>query len=187
MRTTQAKTKKTAQTTPKKKTPAKASKDTKTIVARDETPLSEINRNKVSYEIKVTREQDQRWHHAFYHGPEESFGEWLFKALDTAAQNPPVYRLSSRFSAALKRLAHQYALDMYEIADRLMERAVREADNRIAHRVDPFEPQLIDDYDCTDAANRMCVGDMSHWERVKGMRIQEYLLTQFNLNANLNA
>jgi hypothetical protein len=179
MRTTQTKT--TA--TPKKKNPTKASKDTKTIVARDETPLSEINRNKVSYEMKVTREQDQRWQHAFYHGPEQSFDEWLLKALDIAAQNPPVYRLSSRFSAGLKRLAHQYALDMYEIADRLMERAVREADNRIAHRIDPFEPQLVDDFDCTDEANKVCVADMSFMERSKGMRIQEHLLTQHTPHA----
>lgn len=80
-------------------------------------------------------------------------------------------------------MAHQYALDMYEIADRLMYRAIREADNRIAHRIDPFEPQLVDDFDCTDSADRMCVADMSIWERDKKMRIQEYLLTEHNAQA----
>jgi hypothetical protein len=64
-----------------------------------------------------------------------------------------------------------------------MERAVREADNRIAHRIDPFEPQLVDDFDCTDEANKVCVADMSFMERSKGMRIQEHLLTQHTPHA----
>jgi hypothetical protein len=185
MRTTQKKT----AATPKKKTPKKTMGKTP---KPDNTPYHErlardLDRYDTSIKVFCSLEQDQRWQHAFYHGPEESMNEWYCKALEIAAQNPLVYRLSSRFSAGLKRLAHQFGRDMYEIADRLMERAVREADNRIAHRVDPFEPQLIDDYDCTDAANKVCVADMSFMERDKGMRIQEYLLTQFNLNANLNA
>ena len=174
--TTQAK-----KTPPTKKASSKASKVD--ITPAHERPLRDPDHYDTSIKVYCTREQDQRWQHAFYHGPEGSHNEWYCKALDIAAQNPPVYRLSSRFSAGLKRLAHQHGIDMYEVADRLMFRAIREADNRIAHRIDPWEPQLVDDFDCTDSADRMCVADMSFWERDKGMRFQEYLLTQHTPHA----
>lgn len=177
MRTTQTKS---------KKPPKKRKKVTIKTSKPDPTPHHERPWKNPKEKLKLvhcTHEQDERWERAFYHGPEQSIDEWMCKALDIAADNPPVYRLSSKFSAALKRLAYQYEIDMYEIADRLMYRAIREADNRIAHRIDPFEPQLIDDFDCTDSADRMCLADMSRWERDKGMRFQEYLLTQHTPHA----